>query len=496
MPWLKPETCLRWIRSNGLLLFLLAVCAVRLWFMVLPSSFWTDETGTVFVVKLAGDASLDAAPQVPASVYYVLPRAADRLFGFSEISYRIPSVLLMAIAIFFIARIAARLIDRDAAWFAAFLCFAVGDLNYYAADARPYPLGICVAAAAIFFLIQWLDTRRWTAALLFLVLAAILWRVQLVFWAFYPVFAIYTLVRLLRGTTALGWARALLVYVALAAALLPVAFQALHLLQTATAHVIFSVPGFGRLLSAIRWKPVAWCLAIAFPAAWWSKWSRHRPVTFDSGVLIVAWWLWMPLCLWAWSVLSGTVLFVPRYFSLALPGAALTATAVIATILPRRLWKHAAAVAAVLALAMEGHWSTRWPAHTGDNWRDGARTERIAARDPETPVIAVSPFIEAQPPVWTPDYYLPGFLYAPEFAYPLSGHIYPFPFVLSANAERYAADLLRDTLVKQPRFIVYGGGRFAMHWVIWFAGRPELAGWSYRVNRASAIETVVFEKAG
>lgn len=496
MPWLKFETCRQWIWSNRLRLFLLTVCVVRLWFMVLPSSFWTDETGTVFVVKLAGDASLDAAPQVPASIYYALPRAADRLFGFSEISYRIPSVLLMGIALFFIARIAARLIDREAAWFAAFLCFAIGDINYYAADARPYPLGICVAAAAIFFLIQWLDSGRWVPALLFLVLGAMLWRVQLVFWAFYPVFAIYTAVRILRGSTTVGWVRALLMYVVLAAALLPVAFQALHLLQTAKAHVIFTVPGVRRLLSAIKWKPAAWCLAVGLPAAWWFKWRRAWPMTFESGVLIGAWWLWMPVCLWTWSILSGTVLFVPRYFSLALPGAALTATAAIATILPHALWKRAATVAAVLALAMEGHWTTLWPLHSGDDWKGGARAERVLARDPDTPVIVISPFIEAQPPVWTPNYYLPGFLYAPEFTYPLSGHIYPFPFVLSPEAEQYAADLVRETLAKQPRFIVHGGGRFAMHWVIWFAGRPELAGWSYRVIRASQVETVVFAKAG
>lgn len=496
MPWLKPESCRRWIGSNRLQLLLLAACAFRLWLMVLPSSFWTDETGTVFVVRLPGDASLRAAPQVPASIYYALPRAAERLFGFSEVSYRIPSVLLMGIAIFFIARIGARLIDHDAAWFTVFLCFAIGDFNYYAADARPYPLGICVAAAALYFLIRWLDSGRWIPALLFLVLGAMLWRVQLVFWAFYPVFAIYTLVRLLRGSTAVGWVRALLMYGLLAASLVPVALQALHLLRTAQAHVILSVPGAGALLSEIKWKPAAWCLALGLPVAWWLKWPRTRPLTFDSGVLIALWWLWMPVCLWTWSVVSGTVLFVPRYFSLAVPGAALTAAAAIAMILPKRLWKQAAAVAAVLALAMEGRWTTLWPSHGADNWKDGARTERAMAGDPVTPVIAVSPFIEAQPPVWTPAYSLPGFLYAPEFAYPLTGHVYPFPYLLSTNAEQYAANLVRATLLKQPRFIVYGGGRFAMRWVIWFADRPELAGWSYRVSRASQIETVVFEKTG
>jgi hypothetical protein len=110
------------------------------------------------------------------------------------------------------------------------------------------------------------------------------------------------------------------------------------------------------------------------------------------------------------------------------------------------------------------------------------------------PVIAVSPFVEAQPPVWKPDYFLPGFLYAPLLTYPLRGAIYPFPITISDEAEEYGAKLIRETLIPHRRFILFGGGRFGMRWVIWFAGRPELAGWSYQVHRDDEIETVVFEK--
>jgi hypothetical protein len=109
-------------------------------------------------------------------------------------------------------------------------------------------------------------------------------------------------------------------------------------------------------------------------------------------------------------------------------------------------------------------------------------------------VIAVSPFIEALPPAWKPDYFLPGFLYAPLLTYPLRGAIYPFPIVISTESQEYSAKLLRDTLVPRGRFVLFGGGRVAMRWAIWFAARPELSGWSYQVHRDDEIETVVFEK--
>ncbi len=488
------ENCGRWVRSKRLLLFLLIVCIVRLWFMLLTGSFWTDETGTAFVVQRPADPSLLVAPQVPASIYYALPRVAQSLFGFSEILYRLPSLLLMGVAFFIIGRLAARLIDPDAAWFAVFLCFAMTDFNYYAVDARPYALGICVTAASLYFLIEWLDTGRWGPALLFLLFAAVLWRVQLVFWAFYPVFLIYTLLRLLRSTTKVGWLRALFVYCLLAIALIPVAFDALRILQTAKAHVIVPIPRLRSLAHSVAWKPIAFCLGFAWLIARLFKWPRQTTASRDATALIFVWWLWMPLCLWAYSIVTGTVLFLPRYFSPALPGAALVATFAVALYTPAGCWKLASVVLAVVGLIAVGHWNVLWPHHSPDDWRDGAAAEHRAARDPDTPVIAISPFIEAQAPVWSPQYQLPGFLYAPLFIYPLTGRVYPFPFIVSPGAERYAATLVRDTLAKRPRFIVYGGGRYAMLWVFWFSRRPELAGWSYKVNRAEAIETVVFDK--
>jgi len=65
-----------------LLLLLLAACVTRLWLMPLPSSFWVDEMATVFVVQHGPNhPSLAVAPQVPDSIYYQLPRAAQSLIA-------------------------------------------------------------------------------------------------------------------------------------------------------------------------------------------------------------------------------------------------------------------------------------------------------------------------------------------------------------------------------------------------------------------------------
>src|SRR5690349_12268479 len=73
---------------NLLLASIVMLAGVRFWLMPLTSSFWVDEMGTVFVVHHgAGDESLKVAPQVADSVYYALPRIAEKMFGMSEAAY-------------------------------------------------------------------------------------------------------------------------------------------------------------------------------------------------------------------------------------------------------------------------------------------------------------------------------------------------------------------------------------------------------------------------
>src|SRR5689334_23319937 len=157
-----------------LLPLLLALCVTRFWLMPLPSSFWLDETATIFVARHgAQHPSLAiAAPQAWHSWYYPLIRSDGRVFGYSEISARLASVLALGIFLLLFARIASRLIHPRAAWFAVFACLVLPGFDYQAANARPYALGMCIFAVALLLLVRWLDSGRWFPALLFAAAAA------------------------------------------------------------------------------------------------------------------------------------------------------------------------------------------------------------------------------------------------------------------------------------------------------------------------------------
>ncbi len=475
---------------------LLALLTARLWLMPLPSSFWVDETATVFVVQQgAGHPSLRVAPQVPQSIYYVLPRVSQALLGFSEAAYRLPSVLAMAAALLLVAWLAARLIHPRAAWFAVFGCLALRGIDYQAADARPYALGTFIACAALWFLVRWLDSASWPDGLLFAGAASLLCRVHLIFWPFYLVFGLYASVRLARRETPVRAWRAGAVFALLALSLVPVLPIALDLLRQAGTHVVVPVPGARALLDSLKLGLVAVCGVGAWAASRLFRWRADGPPPGTASlVLIGSWWLCQPLGLFAFSRLTGASVFVSRYLWLGLPGGVLAATVLASRLIPSKKWNVVAAALACGVLLVNGQWNRPWPLHHNSDWRSAARAVNQWTQGTGAPVICPSPFIEARPPVWTPEYRLPGFLYAHLYVYPVRARTYLFPFESSPEAETFAARLSETTLLPAGRFVIYGGAGQAGYWREWFARRPEFAEWRNRsLGYFADVQVVAFE---
>lgn len=268
---------------------LLAVCVARLWLMAMPSSLWTDETATAFVARYPDHPSLAIVSPYTHSVYYALPRAMDKMLGFSEIGYRIPSVIAMLVALWFLARLTVRLVYPEAAWFAVFAFLAMPGVNYFAIDAKPYALGFLIAIAAVFFEVRWLDSNRWWDALLFVIAASLLWRVQQVYWPFYVVFGVFALCR----HRSVGWGRVLGVFAVLTLALVPVAIYSAGLLREAGAHAFLAPPRFRGLWSLLfsEWKFVAIVGGLAWLIGWFANLEPPAGSRKSTWMLAVSWWL-------------------------------------------------------------------------------------------------------------------------------------------------------------------------------------------------------------
>jgi hypothetical protein len=481
-----------------LLGLLLALTIARLWIAPIGASFWVDEMATVFVVHHGGGhPSLAVAPQVPQSIYYSTARLADEVFGVSEAGYRLPSLLAMAAALVLIARLAARLIHPQAAWFALFVCLGLRGINTEAADARPYALGLCLMAAAFLLLVRWLDQARLADAAGFVVLAALVWRVHLIFWPVYLVFALYAGVRLARGETPVRPGAAVLVLASVAVALVPVVPAVLAILRHASDHVVAPVPSLAGLAGAFKWKMFVLGGAVLWMTGRIFGWQRGVGAPdWPAIALVCGWGLLVPLCLFVYSVVSGNSVFLARYLSQALPGVALAATLAASWLIPAARWKQVTAMLAACVCLFVGNWRTMTTPRANSDWRAAANAVRTIAPDPGTPVLCPSPFIEAKAPAWRPDYPLPGFLYAHLAVYPVAGTPYLLPFEASPEAERYAAWLCGRVFPDSGRFVLYGSAGSVRFWRRWLSQRPELHGWNARsLGSFGDVGTVLFERS-
>jgi hypothetical protein len=484
------------LAPTWLLSVLLAAAVVKLWLLPLPSSFWVDEMVTAFLVHYGpAHPSLAVAPQLGATIYYWLPKAAERLLGFSETAYRLPSFLAMLLALFLLARLAARLIHPQAAWFVPFAALTLRSLNYEAADARPYALATLVSVAAILFLVRWLDHGRWLDAGAFIATGALLWRVHLIDWPFYCVFVAYALSRALRRETPVPWWQIGLVFALMGAALYPVWINALALFRDARAHVIVQKsPTWRELGSAFKFLLVASCGAGAWIVGSRLPRSNPKPVPLSVVVLVLSWWSAQPLALFAFSRITGNSVFIPRYLSLSLPGVAMTATLAAAYFLPARFWRISGMLLGVGVLLFMGEIHRFSPPHHNSDWRLASKTTRELGLDAATPVIYPSPFIEAKFPTWQPHYTLPGFLYCHLLIYPVGGAPYLLPFESSPEARQYAASLAAGALAAAGRFIIYGDEPKVRLWQSFFTAQPDLAGWrSQRYGPFGDVEVAAFE---
>src|SRR5271157_2037407 len=332
------------------LLPLLGLCLARLWLMPLPSSFWLDETATIFVAQHGSDhpSVVEVGPQAWRSWYYPAIRMNGAVFGYSEAAARMPSVLAMAGLLGLLAGLVRRLIHSEAAWFAVFSCLALPGLNYQAANARPYAIGMCAFAAALLFLVRWLDSAKWRDALWFAASAALALHIHLMFWPSCLVLVLYAATRVARGETSVSWRSAALVFALWAFALLPVVAQTLSLMREAPAHVVVPLPSLSQFVRSLELALVLGCAAAAWLIARVRRWRPDAGhLSLSAMVLIAGWWLCQPILLYAFSWLTGESVFVPRYLQLALPGAALAATAMAAPFIPAGKWRRISAVFAV-----------------------------------------------------------------------------------------------------------------------------------------------------
>jgi hypothetical protein len=442
-----------------------AMVVIQLWFGLIASSFWLDETGTWWIVK---DGAAEALRRSlfwtgASPLFDMIEWLSSRLFGLNEIALRIPSVLAMSGAIYFLYRIAERLYDRASAAVVAFVFLCVA--SFYAIDARPYALAMLCLTVSTWALLRWLDMNRPVDAILHVIAGALVVYTHCIMSLGMAPGIIYGVVATHKEPRRLAWLGFL--EVAIAVLSTPLAPQLRMFYATRSAHTITGLPAVGDLLDGFIPCSLAGALILI---VWIYMVFRRDAViagkcTGPAALLVGTWALFAPLFLFLLPIFADLRLFVDRYYSSALPGQALLAGGLLSSIRPGAVRKALLLVLGVASILTQGRLTVT--SHGKEDWR--AAMPFVKKEAGSAPVLLVGPFAEATDFRSLRDPKTRDILFAPELLYGEPVRSIRLPHVFAA---RDTADLenVAEQLKNERRFFLLSD-KPDRSYEVWLLGR-------------------------
>lgn len=125
----------------------------------LNQSLWLDEATSALVAKMSvGDIFTKFLPgDFHPPFYYLVLKYWSSIFGYSEVSLRIPSIVFGVFTIYLIYLIAIKIFNKQIALMAAVLMATSGLAIYYSQEARMYSLAAFLVSLAFYLFIY----KKW-----------------------------------------------------------------------------------------------------------------------------------------------------------------------------------------------------------------------------------------------------------------------------------------------------------------------------------------------
>src|SRR5579884_672882 len=463
---------------------LLALLAAFVFTPRMLRSLWVDEANTLWIAHLGLREAIHRVQMWTGQspLYSVI----SSFFAWDGIPVRdqilrIPSLIAVALAAYFVYRAAEEAIGAGAGFLGAAMVVLDPDTVRLGAQARPYACVLAIAAASSWLLVRWVERRdRRTLAAYAIVSAAVVWIHYLTATLFaahllYVLFVFFMERRRERWAELIGaWA----VTVVLCLPLVPtyirmsrhrhgLSFEAPPTLQTLTEYLAPSFFFLGLVLAAF-------ILKIALPNVGGARLAVRGSFLF----LLLCWWLIGPALFFAASTLSSAVIFLDRYLIWTIPARSLLAAyagyAIFGS-LQGRVWALLALLASTANPASVI--STR---HGTEELMPFVRIVRSVSPNNPPPLFLCSELPESDFMDWKNGFAPSSFLYTPLLAYPLRNPILPLPHLLSDDGKQYVSEMLNTRLARATEVLLVTHND---DWLQWMTARMQEAGF-----RSSAVQ--------
>jgi mannosyltransferase len=440
---------------------------ILLWVGMMSSSLWLDETATWWITR-DGFATVTerALSWIGVSpLYFWTVCLSTRLFGHGEVALRLPSVVAMAVATYFLYRIAERIYDRATAGITAlvFLCIAA----FYAVDARPYALAMLGLTASTFALLRWVDSERITYAVAYSCMAAMTVYAHCIMALGLVPAAVYAITTLLKSRpkrlASLGACFAVTGILSL-----PLIHELRNLYSTRSAHTMVGVPSIGQTVEGFFPGSL---VGIVIAGVWVFRVFHGDGVFRDKcssafASFIWGWAVWAPGVLFLLPFFSDLRLFVPRYLSSSMPAQALLLGGLVSSIGSDRARKILLVAIVLTAAFTQGKMS--FASHGNENWRVVMQTVGREAGD-RYPVVLVGGFVESTTFAVMRDPKLREVLFAPELKYGEPKRAIHIPISMS-RADMGEFERIADQLRVEKKFFLVTEN-FDRSYEMWLLGK-------------------------
>lgn len=434
-------------------LYALAVAvSISVWFIAIRAPLWLDETHSFFVIK-AGFSEIKSRLGWPvAPIYPYILWLWTKVMGTSEIALRIPSILAMLVAAYFLYRAARELFDRDVAIIAT-IVFCLHPIVIFASiDVRPYAFAALAINASIFTLVHLRhNDSNWLAAL-FGFAAACIGHFLFLFTIILPALALSFFV-IKAGDRKTLWRQAGVAFAAFTLTFLPVLPVLQLMFHTRATHVFDDVPELADLCWTLapQWLSLIFGVTLAIALATRQFDLRSR---FEGWrILLCASLAFVPiLILYGVSMETSIHVFVFRYRLVAIPGIALCWGLLVSRISSHTL-RSLFCVALVAGTAYTDFNSPDSRTHFY-TWKYALEfAEKNAAAD-NAPVLICSDFAESNSvPMPVGAAVKDSGLFAPLTYYKLTVPVVGLPRALNSEAISIISDFLHDPARRRQRFL-------------------------------------------
>jgi hypothetical protein len=496
-PWSNlPLQVLDALTHRGTISAILSLLVLAVWLPFLARSFWVDETNTFWMAHEGIVRAIQKTLHVPGNSLPYSAIAALFCFDglpFRDVLMRLPSVIGIAVAAWFLYRIAEGQIARGAGVVAIILFLLHPDVVFIGTQARPYALAIGAVVASCWALCEWVETRSRIYLLWYVLASTLVIYLHYLFAAIFGVQILYLLFVLLVDRRTSRWLEILcagVVVIILALPLIPqlkllaseshtYSFAGAPPLKDLTDYLVPSVLVLGLLV-------VGYLLPVFYPNL------VRRDIKLQPAFLffLAAWWLLGPTLFFAVSKWTSMHIFVPRYLAFSLP-----AQALLFAYIGIRLFGSAGARVWALAAVLLVAANALYVGFHGYAARELLPLIRLVRSEPNAPVFFPSLLVESQFHDWRAGNQPDSYYFAPLVAYPIPNRVIPLPYAPTADIKAYISDVIDTQLngTSEVLFVAAGDSweSFATDWV---TDRMRLAGFHAAVRRGGSFMVLVFTK--